>query len=129
MKIEHLAMWVQDLEVMKSFYEKYFTAQSSKLYHNPIKDFTSYFLSFNGGCRLELMHHPTIAASAEDRSDQRRGLIHFAISVGSESQVDQLTTRLADDGYNIVGNPRTTGDGYYESVVLDPENNRIEITV
>jgi lactoylglutathione lyase len=129
MKIEHIAMWVQNIEVMKNFYEKYFSAKAGKLYHNPSKKFTSYFLSFQGGCRLELMYKPNLYGARKEDSDQSPGLIHLAISVGSEAKVDLLTDRLSTDGYTILGAPRTTGDGYYESVILDPENNRIEITV
>ena len=129
MKIEHLAIWVDDLELMKRFYEHYFEAQAGELYHNPRKNFTSYFLSFQEGCRLELMHMPNIPGNINAWEDQYRGIIHFAVSVGSKTKVDQLTEDLRQAGYSVVGEPRTTGDGYYESVVLDPENNRIEITV
>jgi len=129
MKIEHLAIWVQDLERMKTFYTLYFDAQSGDKYHNPNKNFTSYFLSFEEGCRLELMHKPAILPSQKEGLSEYIGLTHFAISVGSKEVVDSLTNRLRTDGYTIVGEPRTTGDGYYESVVLDPEGNRIEITI
>ncbi len=128
MKIEHLAIWVQDLERMKSFYTQYFDAQSGQKYHNPTKNFTSYFLSFDEGCRLELMHKPSIPAN-NNIAQEYIGITHFAISVGSKEAVDSLTERLRSDGYTVVGEPRTTGDGYYESVVLDPEGNRIEITI
>ncbi len=129
MKIEHLAIWVQDLEKMKSFYEKYFDGKAGDKYHNPTKNFTSYFLSFNSGCRLELMHKPTIPKNLNDFISEYIGIIHFAISVGSKEKVDALTNQLRNDNFKVVGEPRTTGDGYYESVILDPENNRIEITV
>ena len=128
-KIEHLAIWVSDLESMKSFYVTYFGATAGDKYHNPAKDFTSYFLSFGEGCRLELMRRPDIPLNEHGRGSQYTGLIHFAIAVGSREKVDALTTHLANDGYSVVGAPRTTGDGYYESVVLDPEGNRVEITV
>ncbi|MEL7222593.1 MAG: VOC family protein [Bacteroidota bacterium] len=129
MKIEHLAIWVQDLEQMKSFYEQYFNATAGEKYHNSKKNFTSYFLSFEEGCRLEVMHRPDIPANINDVLREYHGIIHFAISVGSVAQVDQLTERVRAAGFSVVGEPRTTGDGYYESVVLDPEKNRIEITV
>lgn len=128
MKIEHLAIWVKDLERMKSFYETYFGGQAGEKYHNPTKNFTSYFLSFEEGCRLELMHKPEIPDNSNDIQEQFTGIIHFAISVGFKEKVDSLTEELRASGYKIVGEPRTTGDGYYESVVLDPEGNRIEIT-
>ena len=127
--IAHLAIWTRDLERMRTFYETYFGAASSPIYHNPTKQFRSYFLSFGTGCQLELMHRPDIPDDASDLLTQRTGLIHFALSVGSRERVDELTDRLKNDGYQRLDGPRTTGDGYYESVVLDPENNRIEITI
>ena len=127
MRIEHLAIWVKDLETMKVFYEPYFEAIAGNKYHNPTKKFTSYFLGFKEGPRLELMHRPDIAELANSHKEHM-GFIHFALTVGSKKKVDLLTEQLREDGYEIVGEPRTTGDGYYESVVLDPENNRIEIT-
>jgi lactoylglutathione lyase len=129
MKIEHLAIWVTDLERMKQFYEQYFGARAGELYVNPKKHFRSYFLSFADGCRLELMHKPDIPANRNDPGAEALGLIHFAVSVGSKEKVDALTETLRQDGYPVVGEPRTTGDGYYESVVLDPESNRIELTI
>ena len=129
MKIEHLAIWVNDLYKMKSFYEKYFDATAGEEYHNPTKNFTSYFLSFENGCRLELMQKPEIPANKNDVFQQYIGIIHFAISVGSKEKVDELTEAIRKEGFPVVGEPRTTGDGYYESVILDPENNRIEITI
>ena len=129
MKIEHLAIWVEDLEKMKTFYENYFQGKSGELYHNPNKNFKSYFLSFDEGCRLELMQKPEIPENKNSIAEQHLGIIHFAISVGSKEKVDHLTEELRNAGYKVIGAPRTTGDGYYESVILDPENNRIEITI
>ncbi len=128
MKIEHLAIWVADLEASKRFYETYFKAKSGEKYHNPVKQFTSYFLSFDSGSRLELMHRPDIAKVLKS-GEEVMGFTHFAIAVGNKIEVDELTELLRRDGYKIIGEPRTTGDGYYESVVLDIEGNRIEITV
>ena len=128
MHIEHLAIWVKDLEGMRHFYETYFQATSNEKYHNETKQFESYFLSFDQGPRLELMNMPSVPDSLDDVMKQFTGLIHFAVSVGSNNEVDQLTERLRADGYQVVGEPRTTGDGYYESVILDPEGNRVEIT-
>ncbi|MBD1260133.1 VOC family protein [Maribacter polysiphoniae] len=127
MKIEHLAVWVRDLERMKDFYGTYFEAVAGEKYHNPNKNFTSYFLSFDEGPRLELMYNPNISENLPG-DVVHLGLVHFAISVGSRKKVVELTEKLRNSGFEIVGEPRTTGDGYYESVVLDPENNRIEIT-
>lgn len=127
MRIEHIALWVTDLEAMRSFYESYFGAKAGPYYHNSAKQFSSYFLSFQDGARLEIMHRPDIHLSQD--AIPKIGLAHFAISVGSEEAVNQLTNRLRADGFQILDGPRRTGDGYYESVVLDPENNRVEVTI
>lgn len=129
MKIEHIAIWVKDLERVKTFYETYFQAKSNAKYHNHVKQFQSYFLSFHDGCRLEIMNSPNVLETEKRYEAQSMGIIHLAFSVGSKEDVDRLTERLRNDGYQIVGEPRTTGDGYYESVILDPENNIIEITI
>lgn len=129
MKIEHLAIWVQDLEGMKKFYEDYFEAKAGDKYRNDKKNFESYFLSFEEGCRLELMQMPRVPINSEDPRLQYTGIIHFAVSVGSKERVDELTEKLRTDGFEIIGETRWTGDGYYESVVFDPEKNRIEITI
>ena len=128
MRIEHIAIWVTDLEAMRAFYETYFNAVVvGEKYHNATKKFTSYFLSFTDGARLELMHKPSITATTDN--EVNTGFIHFAMSVGTKEQVDFLTEKLRFDGFKIAGEPRTTGDGYYESVILDPEGNQIEITI
>ena len=114
---------------MKSFYELYFHAKAGEKYTNPKKQFESYFLSFDSGSRLELMQMISIPDSANDAYKQFTGFIHFAVSTGSKERVDSLTSQLKRDGYEILDGPRTTGDGYYESVVLDPEGNRVEITI
>ena len=129
MKIEHVAIWCRDLEAMRSFYVQYFNAVSNDLYINEKKQYRSYFLSFESGTRLELMQMSTVAENLNGVGTQYFGLNHFAFSTGSKNRVDELTLRLSEAGFKVVGEPRTTGDGYYESVVLDPENNRIEITV
>lgn len=129
MHIEHVAMWAKDLERLKTFYEHYFEAQAGAKYTNATKHFTSYFLTFASGACLELMHMPTVPLSKDDVDQQFTGLIHLAFSTGSVERVNTLTEQLRADGYRIVGEPRWTGDGYYESVVLDPEDNRIEITI
>lgn len=129
MKIEHLAVWTWQLEALKAFYVKYFDAVANEKYHNPVKKFSSYFLLFDDGARLELMEMPGIPASTNDVLRQHTGLIHFAISTGSKAKVDALTETIREAGFTILGEPRWTGDGYYESVILDPDNNRIEITI
>ena len=128
MKIEHLAIWVNDLEGMRTFYESYFGATAGDKYHNPKKKFSSYFLSFTAGARLEIMQKPELS-ELPFLHNEHIGLTHFAMSVGSKEKVDALTEELRKNGFGIAGEPRTTGDGYYESVILDPEGNRIEITV
>ncbi|EGL17651.1 MULTISPECIES: VOC family protein [unclassified Paenibacillus] len=127
MKIEHAALWTADLEQMKAFYETYFCAAAGDKYTNVKKQFQSYFLQFESGARLELMTKP--ACIGRDEGRVYLGYAHIAFSVGSEDKVVELTERLRRDGYTVEGEPRVTGDGYFESVVLDPEGNSIEITV
>lgn len=129
MRIEHFALWARDIEKMRAFYLRYFEAKSNERYFNEKKQYQSYFLSFEGCARLELMQRPDIQAlPPHGEETQFFGYVHLALSVGSEAKVDELTARLVADGYPKLDGPRWTGDGYYESVVLDPEGNRIEIT-
>jgi lactoylglutathione lyase len=127
MRIEHIAMWTTDLERCKNFYVSYFGATASPSYVNPAKGFESCFLRFADGARLEAMKTTTLPLVESPPGAQRLGLTHLAISVGSERLVDELTTRLRLDGYSVVDGPRRTGDGYYESVIIDPDGNRIEL--
>ena len=127
MKIEHIAIWVKDLEKMKKFYLKYFDLSSNEKYYNQKKKFSSYFLSFKSGARIELMHRPDISEFIE-KSNSKLGLAHFAVSVGTKNRVNSLTEKFRENGIRIIGDPRTTGDGYYESIISDPEGNLIEIT-
>ncbi|WP_108247049.1 VOC family protein [Muricauda brasiliensis] len=127
MKIEHIAIWTSDLEKMKEFYQRFFELESNEKYYNPKKKISSYFLSFKKGALIELMHRPDISEFM-DNGDAQLGLAHFAISVGSKQKVDALTETIRNNGYTVIGEPRTTGDGYYESVIADPEGNWIEIT-
>lgn len=127
--IHHAALWTPDLERLKTFYEAYFGAHAGARYTNPQKRFTSYFLDFDGGARLEIMHRPDIPPNANDPQRQASGLVHLAFATGSAAAVEALTRRLLNDGFSIVDGPRWTGDGYYESVVLDPDGNRVEITI
>jgi len=166
MKIEHVAIWANDIDKVCEFYRKYFGGVVQPLYHNPTKQFTSRFITFDDGARLEIMHRPDIGGDAgtslklaigkpiatliasvikhtsmfcdsrlrrfhvkQSEIAEHFGFAHLSFSVGSKEDVDRLTQKMSDDGISIVGEPRTTGDGYYESVVLDPEGNRIEITV
>ena len=129
MKIEHIAIWTKDIDNVCEFYRKYFGGVVQPLYHNPTKQFTSRFVTFESGARLEIMHRPDIHSVNEILGEEHIGIAHLSFSIGSKEKVDQLTQQMSHDGITIVGEPRTTGDGYYESVVLDPEGNRIEITV
>ena len=129
MRVEHIAIWTRNLDALKSFYETYFEAVSSRMYTNPGKGFASYFLSFASGARIELMCMEGIPPTRNDPVAQFTGLIHIAFSTGSKEAVDALTHRLESAGYRVAGQPRWTGDGYYESAVLDPDGNRIEITI
>jgi len=134
MRIEHLAIWTHRLEDMKNFYVTYFEAHSNEKYFNPKKQFSSYFLTFSDGARLELMHRADLSKLASRATEGNhaapvQGLAHFAVSLGNKAKVDALTERLRTDGYQIVGEARTTGDGYYESVVADPDGNLVELTV
>ncbi|MES2061898.1 MAG: VOC family protein [Bacteroidota bacterium] len=129
MKIDHLGIWVSDLEAMRRFYVKYFGMISGDKYINEQKGFSSYFLSFeNSNIRLEIMHKNAMTDNDLSRGI-KMGLAHFAISVGSESAVNDLTESLRNNYYAIASEPRRTGDGYYESVILDPEGNFVEICV
>ncbi len=127
MKVEHIALYVKDLEKAKSYYENYFEAKAGELYHNKNTGFKSYFLSFEDGARLEIMNLPELEEKTQN--NKRTGFIHLAFSVGSEEKVRELTYKIQNDGYEVTSNPRTTGDGYYESCVVDTEGNLVEITV
>jgi lactoylglutathione lyase len=129
MRIEHVALWTHDLERLRHFYETYFEGRANAKYVNPRKQFESYFITFADGARLELMQRPDVPSTRNDVEQQFTGYIHLAFSTGSREAVDALTERLRADGYRILDGPRTTGDGYYESTTLDPDGNRIEITV
>ncbi|MGO4393193.1 VOC family protein [Variovorax sp. M-6] len=128
MHIEHIALWTRDLERCKRFYVDYFGAVAGSGYVNPAKGFESCFLSLGKGARIEAMTTSTLNPVVIEPGAQRMGLTHFAVSLGSEQQVDDLTQRLKADGHPVLDGPRRTGDGYYESVVLDPDGNRVEIT-
>lgn len=128
MRIDHIAIWTQHLEKMKHFYETYFHGKSGEKYINPRKNFESYFIEFDSGARLELMEKLEIKTKLHEDEVHYLGITHFAVSTGTRDKVNQLTEQLRSDGYRIIGEPRVTGDGFYESVVLDPEGNKVEIT-
>ena len=127
MRIEHIALYVNELEKARDFFVTYFGAISNEGYHNPQTDFRSYFLTFEDGARLEIMTKPELTDSGDFLN--RFGYAHIAFSVGSRESVNALTARLKEDGYPVISGPRTTGDGYYESCILGFEGNLIEITV
>ena len=127
MKIEHIALYVNDLEGARNFFMNYFDAKANEGYHNTRTDFRSYFLTFEDGARLEIMTKPELTDSGDLLN--RFGYAHIAFNVGSENAVDTLTARLNTDGYPVISGPRRTGDGYYESCVLGFEGNVMEITV
>lgn len=127
MKIEHIAMYVNDLESARDFFIKYLSATSNDGYHNINTGFRSYFVSFDDGARIEIMNKPVL--DDIEKSLNRTGYAHIAFSVGSTQAVDSLTKRLSEDGYEVISGPRTTGDGYYESCIVAIEGNQIEITI
>lgn len=128
MKITHIAIWTKNLENLKEFYLKYFRGKSNEKYKNIEKGFESYFISFDEGVKLELMNRIDISEEKNSVNKEYIGISHFAFSVGTKKKVEELTEILRKDGYLIIGEPRITGDGFYESVILDPDKNRIEIT-
>lgn len=126
MKLDHIALYVLDLEQAKQFFMRYFNASANNMYHNPRTGLMTYFLSFADGSRLEIMQRPDVKPIEFD--PMRQGFIHIAFSVGSKENVDTITRQLEADGYTVVSGPRITGDGYYESCVRAFEDNLIEIT-
>ncbi len=127
MKIEHTAVYYHDIERAREFFIKYFNASSNELYHNSNTGFRSYFLTFEDGARLEIMNRPDL--EEQNVSKPHTGYAHIAFSVGGREAVDSLTERLLSEGYAVLGGPRVTGDGYYESCISDFEGNIIEITI
>ncbi|MEO8755550.1 MAG: VOC family protein [Casimicrobiaceae bacterium] len=124
-RIEHVALWTREPERLRDFYVRWFGAESNDGYENPKKQFRSYFLRFGSGARIELMQTPSLRDTG---AQPVVGYAHVALTLGSEAAVDELTTLLRDGGITVLDGPRRTGDGYYESVVLDPDGNRIELT-
>jgi lactoylglutathione lyase len=126
MHIDHIAIWTNDLDKLRDFYLRFFDCKASNRYDNDKKHFSSCFLSFASyDTRIEIMQRPDVADKVDSESI---GLAHFAIGVGTKEQVDNLTKKLERAGITIDSYPRTTGDGYYESVIRDPENNKVELT-
>ena len=124
MRIDHIALCVRDLEAMRDFYTRHFGATSGELYHNPRTGLRTYFLAFDGGARVELMQKP---GALPGGSELREGWAHLSFTLGSRGAVDAATERLRAAGCTVESGPRVTGDGYYESCLLDPEGNRVEL--
>jgi lactoylglutathione lyase len=125
MRIEHVALWSADIAVLRDFYVHWFAAQASPIYRNAATGFESFFVSIGSGPRLELMQRPDVDGVPLELT---LGYAHIAINLGSQEAVDHLTGAMASEGVTVLSGPRHTGDGYYESVILDPEGNRIELT-
>ncbi len=128
-RIEHIALWTEDIERLAAFYAKYLGASAGTPYRNAAKGYQSRFLTFASGARLELMQSSTLRPVGHEPGAQRMGLTHLAFSLGAQGVVDELTGTLRAAGFTVMDGPRRTGDGYYESVVLDPDGNRVELTV
>ena len=126
MRIEHVALYVNDLEKAKYFFVNFLNGKANTGYHNPKTNFKSYFISFDDGARLEIMTRPELID--QNKNPYRTGYAHLAFSLGSKAAVDELTARLDQAGYSISSGPRTTGDGYYESCIVGLEDNLIELT-
>jgi lactoylglutathione lyase len=128
-KIDHIAIWTHQLEILKEFYMTYFQGEAGAIYHNKKKQFKSYFLTFGDGTRLEIMSAPGIPNNQNDTiSSQHQGIIHIAFELSSRENVNEKADELRKAGMRILDGPRVTGDGYYEFVTLDPDNNRLELT-
>ncbi len=127
MKINHIAIYLSDLEEGRAFFEKYFGGKAGNKYENSSNGFSSYFISFEDDVSLELMSNTSLLE--EQRIDKQIGFSHIAFSVGTKEKVLELTEQLRTDGYLVFSEPHSTGDGYFESCVSDSEGNRIEITI
>jgi lactoylglutathione lyase len=125
MKIHHIAIWVEDLEKVKDFYLQNFDCKVNEPYFNPQRQFRSYFVKFGDETAIEVMSMPQIEMT--DKTSRLSGYAHIALALPSKSAVDEKTAQLQANGVKIIGQPRITGDGYYESVIADPEGNQIEL--
>jgi len=128
MKLEHIAIWTDNIELLRNYYVSFFDGQSNEMYINPKTQFQSYFIAFESGARLEIMSMPNIPDNTNDTINaQHKGIIHIAFSVDSKQEVDAKAALLQTNGFELLNGPRVTGDGYYEFVTLDPDKNRIEV--
>jgi len=126
--LEHVALWTTRLEQLKDFYVDHFEGVAGPRYENRSKGFASYFVTFAGGSRLEVMQMPSVPRSLDDVHRQFTGFIHISFAPDSAAEIDRLTAVLEDAGCAVLERPHTTGDGYYESVILDPDGNRVELS-
>ncbi len=127
MIIEHVGVWVRDLEGMADFYSRHLDAKRGEQYIANHDGFRSIFLYFSCGPRLELMTREGL--NERPAGDLYTGWAHITFSVSTREKVDSLTSKLSEAGCEVVSGPRITGDGYYESMIRDPEGNLIEITI
>ena len=127
MTLEHIAIWTNQLEVLREFYCRHFGGRSNQKYINDAKGFQSYFISFSSGARLELMSRTDIPKNLNDPLQQYMGIIHIAFSVDTMQEVEKKAAELKAAGFPILSGPRKTGDGYYEFETMDPDNNRLEV--
>lgn len=128
MKLEHIAIWTDNIELLRNYYVSFFDGQSNEMYINPKTQFQSYFISFESGARLEIMSMPNIPDNTNDTiNEQHKGIIHIAFSVNTKHEVDAKAALLLANGFEILNGPRVTGDGYYEFVTIDPDKNRLEV--
>jgi len=128
MKLEHIAIWTDNIELLRNYYVSFFDGQSNEMYINPKTQFQSYFISFKSGARLEIMSMPNIPENTNDTINvQHKGIIHIAFSVATKQEVDAKAALLQANGFELLNGPRVTGDGYYEFVTLDPDKNRLEV--
>jgi lactoylglutathione lyase len=128
MTLEHVAIWTNQLEKLKSFYITFFHGNPNEKYTNPATGFESYFLTFQSGARLELMQKSDIPENRNDSIAQHQGIIHLAFGMDTMKEVDEKADEFRQAGFSILKGPRKTGDGYYEFETLDPDNNRLEIS-
>lgn len=127
MIIEHIGLWVRDLAAMADFYCAHFGGKAGELYVADHDQFRSLFIEFSCGARLELMTREGLQKG--DDAGLRYGWAHLTFSVGTKEKVNGLTAELAAAGCEVMSGPRITGDGYYESMIRDPEGNLLEITL
>ncbi|HHG8771980.1 TPA: VOC family protein [Raoultella planticola] len=125
MKVAHIALWTRQLEQQARFWTDFFQGRINEKYcsrTNP--GFASYFVKIGDDIAIELMSKPGLTEATADNN--HTGWVHLAIAVGGAQQVDALAKRADGQGI-LVSPPRTTGDGYYEAVIKDPDGNLIEI--